>query len=163
MPKPKHWVLNAFDMNCAGHINHGLWSHPRDRSAEFSSLDYWIDVAKAAERGLFDAIFIADIAGIYEVYEGGPDAAMRHGVQVPVNDPMLIVPTMAHATKHIGFGVTVNTRACCYRTSGLILTLGTHCPGCKDPAAAQQTMRNSWRDGVGREDRQGTLPSRSIH
>jgi hypothetical protein len=29
---PKPIILNAFDMNCAGHINHGLWTHPRDES-----------------------------------------------------------------------------------------------------------------------------------
>lgn len=23
--------LNAFDMNCVGHIQHGMWTHPRDR------------------------------------------------------------------------------------------------------------------------------------
>ncbi|MDR3516683.1 MAG: hypothetical protein P4M00_12765 [Azospirillaceae bacterium] len=92
MPKPKHLIVNAFDMNCAGHINHGLWRHPRDRSAAFSSLDYWIDLAQAAERGLFDAVFIADIAGVYDVYKGGPETALRTGAQVPVNDPVLVVP-----------------------------------------------------------------------
>jgi hypothetical protein len=24
--------LNAFDTNCIGHIQHGMWTHPRDRS-----------------------------------------------------------------------------------------------------------------------------------
>jgi hypothetical protein len=24
--------LNAFDMNCVGHIQQGMWAHPRDRS-----------------------------------------------------------------------------------------------------------------------------------
>ena len=28
----KHILLNAFDMNSVGHINHGLWTHPRDQS-----------------------------------------------------------------------------------------------------------------------------------
>jgi molecular chaperone IbpA len=23
--------FNAFDMNCVGHIQHGMWTHPRDR------------------------------------------------------------------------------------------------------------------------------------
>jgi len=26
--------LNAFDMNCVGHIQHGMWTHLRDRSTE---------------------------------------------------------------------------------------------------------------------------------
>ncbi len=109
MSKPKHLIINAFDMNCAGHINHGLWTHPRDQSTQFNSLDYWVRLAKSAERGLFDAIFIADILGVYDVYKGGPEAALIAGAQVPVNDPVLVVPTMAYATKHIGFGATVST------------------------------------------------------
>ncbi|EPN44661.1 NtaA/SnaA/SoxA family monooxygenase, partial [Pseudomonas syringae pv. actinidiae ICMP 19096] len=24
----KKILLNAFNMNCIGHINHGLWTHP---------------------------------------------------------------------------------------------------------------------------------------
>jgi hypothetical protein len=30
---PKEIRLNAFDMNCVGHIQHGMWTHPHDRSA----------------------------------------------------------------------------------------------------------------------------------
>jgi alkanesulfonate monooxygenase SsuD/methylene tetrahydromethanopterin reductase-like flavin-dependent oxidoreductase (luciferase family) len=29
-------------------------------------------------------------------------------VQIPVNDPMMVVPVMAAVTEHIGFGVTAN-------------------------------------------------------
>ena len=52
--------LNAFDMNCIGHIQHGMWSHPRDRSADYNTLEYWRHLARTAERGLFDGIFLAD-------------------------------------------------------------------------------------------------------
>lgn len=100
--------LNAFDMNCVGHIQQGLWTHPRDRSIDYTSLDYWVDLARLLERGLFDGLFLADVLGVYDVFGGGPDAAIRHGVQVPVNDPMMLVPAMAHATTHLGFGVTAN-------------------------------------------------------
>ena len=31
-------LLNAFDMNSVGHINHGLWTHPRDQSNRFNEL-----------------------------------------------------------------------------------------------------------------------------
>jgi hypothetical protein len=30
--------FNAFDMNCVGHIQQGLWRHPRDRSADFHDI-----------------------------------------------------------------------------------------------------------------------------
>ena len=64
--------LNAFDMNCVGHIQHGMWTHPRDRSAEYNTIRYWQDLARLAERGKFDGIFLADIVGVYDVYRGGP-------------------------------------------------------------------------------------------
>jgi FMN-dependent oxidoreductase (nitrilotriacetate monooxygenase family) len=100
--------LNAFDMACLGHIQQGMWTHPRDRSAGYRSLDYWVGLARELERGLFDGLFLADVLGIYDVYEGSPDAALRNAVQVPLLDPMLLVPAMAHGTKHLGFGVTCN-------------------------------------------------------
>jgi FMN-dependent oxidoreductase (nitrilotriacetate monooxygenase family) len=98
--------LNAFDMNCVGHQSPGLWRHPQDRSAEYNSLRYWVDVAKILERGLFDGIFIADVLGVYDVYGGNLDAALRNSTQIPVNDPALVVSAMALVTEHLGFGVT---------------------------------------------------------
>jgi len=100
--------LNAFDMNCPGHIQQGMWRHSRDRSADYLNLDYWTGLARILERGLFDGLFLADVLGVYDVYQGSPDPAIRGAVQVPVNDPMLLIPAMAAATRHLGFGVTAN-------------------------------------------------------
>jgi FMN-dependent oxidoreductase (nitrilotriacetate monooxygenase family) len=100
--------LNAFDMNCIGHIQHGMWTHPRDRSASYNTIEYWQDLARTAERGLFDGIFLADIVGVYDVYKDNPAPSILNTVQIPVNDPMLVVPVMAAVTRHIGFGVTSN-------------------------------------------------------
>lgn len=101
-------LLNAFNMNCVGHINHGLWTHPRDRSTEYNTIEYWTDLARTLERGLFDGLFLADIVGVYDVYQGNVDVTLRESIQLPVNDPLLIVPAMAAVTRHLGFGVTVN-------------------------------------------------------
>jgi long-chain alkane monooxygenase len=100
--------LNAFDMNCVGHIQHGMWTHPRDRSADYNTLEYWQDLARLAERGRFDGIFLADIVGVYDVFKGGPASSIVNAVQIPVNDPLMVVPVMAAVTTHIGFGVTAN-------------------------------------------------------
>lgn len=100
--------LNAFDMACVGHIQQGLWTHPRDTSARYNTLDHWMGLARLLERGLFDGLFLADVLGIYDVYEGRPDAAIRNAVQVPLLDPALLVPAMAAATRHLGFGITAN-------------------------------------------------------
>ncbi len=98
--------FNAFAMNTVGHQSPGLWTHPRDRSTDYVGLPFWTDLARTLERGLFDGLFVADVMGVYDVYGGTPDAALRHAVQVPSNDPLLIVPAMAQVTTHLGFGVT---------------------------------------------------------
>ncbi|OYU72508.1 MAG: N5,N10-methylene tetrahydromethanopterin reductase, partial [Burkholderiales bacterium PBB5] len=71
-------------------------------------MDYWTGLARTLEEALFDGIFLADVVGVYDVYGGSADAAVRGGVQVPVNDPMMLIPAMAAATRHLGFGVTAN-------------------------------------------------------
>jgi FMN-dependent oxidoreductase (nitrilotriacetate monooxygenase family) len=98
--------FNAFAMNCVGHMAPGLWRHPRDRSDRYIDLDYWIELARLLERGKFDGLFLADVLGPYDVYQGKADAAIHGGIQIPVNDPLLLVPGMAAATEHLGFGVT---------------------------------------------------------
>ncbi len=103
--------LHAFEMNCVGHIQQGLWRHPRDRACDYTSLDHWVDLARTLERGLFDGLFLADVLGPYDVYGGSADAALRHAVQVPNGDPAMLVSAMAHATRHLGFAITANTGA----------------------------------------------------
>ncbi len=99
-------LINAFHMNCVGHQSPGLWTHPRDTARDYHRLDYWCDLARTLERGLIDGLFIADVLGVYDVFGGGPDAALRNAIQVPVNDPSLIVPPMAMVTEHLTFGIT---------------------------------------------------------
>ncbi len=93
-------------MNTAGHQSCGLWRHPRDKSAQYTTMQYWQDLARTLEKGLFDGIFLADVTGIYDVYGGSPDAALRSASQVPTNDPFTLVPVMAAVTEHLTFGVT---------------------------------------------------------
>jgi FMN-dependent oxidoreductase (nitrilotriacetate monooxygenase family) len=104
MPKKIHF--NAFSMNSVGHLSPGLWTHPRDRTTHYKDLRYWTDLAKTCERGLFDAMFLADVIGTYDVFRGDPKAAVREAVQTPVNDPLQLVPAMATVTEHLGFGIT---------------------------------------------------------
>jgi FMN-dependent oxidoreductase (nitrilotriacetate monooxygenase family) len=100
--------LNAFYMNTIGHSWPGFWRHPRDQSLRYTDLDYWIELARTLERGLFDALFLADVVGIYDVYGQSPATALRSGAQVPINDPAVLISAMAAATRNLGFGVTAN-------------------------------------------------------
>lgn len=104
----KKILLNAFDMNSVGHINHGLWTHPRDESHRFNELNYWTDLAKTLEQGLLDGLFIADITGVYDVYQNGIDLTLKESIQLPSHDPSTLISAMAAVTQNLGFGVTVN-------------------------------------------------------
>ena len=96
--------FNAFAMNCVGHMAPGLWCHPRDRSERYIDLNYWTDLARLLERGKFDGLFLADVLGPYDVYQGRADAAIQSGIQIPVNDPLLLVSGMAAVTDISGSG-----------------------------------------------------------
>jgi FMN-dependent oxidoreductase (nitrilotriacetate monooxygenase family) len=100
--------LNAFAMNCVAHQSPGLWTHPRDRTADYNRLSYWTHLAKVLERGRFDGLFLADVLGVYDVFGNSQDAALRNAAQTPVNEPLMLVPAMAAVTEHLGFGVTSN-------------------------------------------------------
>ncbi|KAF2797232.1 Nitrilotriacetate monooxygenase component A/pristinamycin IIA synthase subunit A [Melanomma pulvis-pyrius CBS 109.77] len=110
--KPKKsLILNAFVEMCSGHQSPGLWRHPDDTSADFNSVDHWIELAKLLESAKFHGMFIADVLGGYDVYKGPKnlDPAITSGAQWPVNEPLAVIPAMAAATKNLGFGATVAT------------------------------------------------------
>ena len=101
--------FNAFDMNCVAHQSPGLWRHPRDKSFKYKDLDYWQDLGRTLEKGIFDGIFIADVIGYYDVYKGSSENAIREAAQIPVNDPIQLAAPIALTTKHLGIGITVST------------------------------------------------------
>lgn len=100
--------LNAFDMSCVGHQSPGVWRHPDDQSHRYRDLDYWTELARLLERGGFDSLFLADVLGIYDVYEGSPDPSISAGVQVPNGDPTAAISAMAAVTERLGFAITVS-------------------------------------------------------
>ena len=107
--EPKKLIVNLFEMACVSHITHGLWvleGNNRHRTAE---LEYWTELAQVAEGAGFDAIFLADVVGAYDVFRGGPETAIREGLQIPNFDPLTVVPAMAAVTRHVGFGATFST------------------------------------------------------
>jgi FMN-dependent oxidoreductase (nitrilotriacetate monooxygenase family) len=99
-------LLNAFSMNCVSHIQHGLWVRSDTRQLEYTQLAPWIELAQLLEKGRFDALFLADVIGVYDTYHGGPETSITEGMQIPVNDPALLIPAMAYVTEHLGFAFT---------------------------------------------------------
>jgi FMN-dependent oxidoreductase (nitrilotriacetate monooxygenase family) len=67
------------------------------------------DVARIAERGLFDLIFFGDSTGIPNTWEANIDAAVRRGVAWPRLDMSPWITAMSRVTSHLGFGLTYAT------------------------------------------------------
>jgi len=101
--------VNLFEMNCVGHISHGLWVHEDNTRHRFNELSFWTELAQLLEYGCFDAVFLADVIGAYDGFRGGPETALREAVQIPNNDPLLVIPAMAAATRNLGFAATFST------------------------------------------------------
>jgi long-chain alkane monooxygenase len=109
MTVKKRLILNLFEMNCVSHITHGLWRLPDNNRERFNDIEYWIELARLLESGGFDAVFLADVVGAYDVFRGSAETSIRQGLQIPNNDPSLVVPAMAAVTRHLGFGITFST------------------------------------------------------
>ncbi|WP_096434507.1 LLM class flavin-dependent oxidoreductase [Alteribacter populi] len=107
---PKQIILNAFEMTSAMHNSHGLWKHRKSkRHRQYKDIHYWIELARLLEKGKFDAVFFAEVLGIYDTYRQSQEPSIKDGLQVPANDASYIVPAMASVTEHLSFAITVST------------------------------------------------------
>ena len=103
----KRLIYNAFAHVTPNHHSHGFWRHPDGQhQIDFKRLDPWIELAREAERGKLDAVFLADVVGIYDTFRGGKETSIRTAMQFPSHDPASLVSALAAATSHIGFAVT---------------------------------------------------------
>jgi FMN-dependent oxidoreductase (nitrilotriacetate monooxygenase family) len=109
MTEKKQLFLNLFEMACVSHITHGLWPLEGNQRHRFAELSYWLELAEILEDGGFDGVFLADVIGAYDVFRGGPETALREGLQSPNLDPLLLIPAMAAVTERLNFGVTFST------------------------------------------------------
>ncbi|MEF3304549.1 LLM class flavin-dependent oxidoreductase [Paenibacillus sp. GYB003] len=83
--------LNVF-IRGAGH-HAGAWKHPQTNPKLDLTLDYYAELARIAERGLFDCLFMADnYSGLGRRLE-----------------PFTLLSALAALTKHIGLIATVGT------------------------------------------------------
>lgn len=102
--------LNVFTECAPSPQFEGLWRHPEDRSATtYHQLSHWTRLATQLEAACLDAVFFADVHGVYDVYQGSWQPAVREAVQIPSLDPVLVIPAMAAVTSRLGFAVTYST------------------------------------------------------
>lgn len=77
-----------------------LWRHPEIEPSQSVSLSYYVQQAKVAEKGLFDAVFIAD--GLYIHEKSLPHFLNRF-------EPITILSALAMATEKVGLVGTIST------------------------------------------------------
>ncbi|MEV0289170.1 NtaA/DmoA family FMN-dependent monooxygenase [Kribbella sp. NPDC050820] len=102
--------VNVLTQCTPGPLFEGLWRHRGDDSGTgYRELAHWTRIARRLDDGGVDALFFADITGTFQTRSSGFAASVRHAVQIPAIDPLLVVPALAAATSRLGFAVTYST------------------------------------------------------
>jgi N-acetyl-S-(2-succino)cysteine monooxygenase len=95
---PRQFHLNAFLMN-AGHHD-AAWRHTRTQPERITHLSYFQELARTAERGRLDSLFLADGVALW--------GNARYNA-VGGFEPLTLLSALAVATQHIGLIATVST------------------------------------------------------
>jgi FMN-dependent oxidoreductase (nitrilotriacetate monooxygenase family) len=105
----KRIILGAFEINGVNLTSQGVWAHPDQHTYRYKELSYWTELARLLERGFFDFLFLADSYGYPSLGGETPDVAFSQAVEIPKNDPMLLIPALAAATENLSFAVTTSS------------------------------------------------------
>jgi FMN-dependent oxidoreductase (nitrilotriacetate monooxygenase family) len=89
------------------HQWNGTWASSNGN--DWTKPGIYVDLATSLERGGFDLMFIEDTAMIEDTFGGTMEATLKYGMMAPKNDPMMYIPLLAQATKHLGLVGTVST------------------------------------------------------
>ncbi len=99
---PMHLTLF---INPTGH-HQAAWRHPRAAPDAGVNFAHYVDLAQAAERACFDAIFFAD----NQVVRSGPPEVVGRVAQYVANfEPLTLMSALAGRTERIGFISTAST------------------------------------------------------
>lgn len=90
--------LNAFIMPNGHH--EAAWRHPSTDPVRARTLQHYVDIARTAERGRLDSVFLADVVGL-------PDN-VRHNSHSGF-EPLTLLSALAASTEHIGLIATAST------------------------------------------------------
>ncbi|MEU4876541.1 LLM class flavin-dependent oxidoreductase [Streptomyces sp. NPDC021608] len=96
MPRRLH--LNAFLMNTGHH--EASWRLPESDPLAHVELDHYVRLARTAERGAFDSLFLADGPQLWSDIAQRPAGAL---------EPLTLLTALATATEHIGLIATAST------------------------------------------------------
>ena len=90
--------LNAFLMGIGHH--EAAWRAPESSLTATWDVQHYVELAQIAERGKFDSIFFADGPSLQGDLRYRPVAWL---------DPLIVLPAVASATRHIGLVATAST------------------------------------------------------
>ncbi|MFI9414656.1 NtaA/DmoA family FMN-dependent monooxygenase [Nocardia gamkensis] len=96
--QPRHVILNA-NLIPGGTLG-SPWRRAEQPAAHFVGIEHYLDVARTAERGLLDAVFLADSPDIQAKDWNAPSRLL---------DPFIAQSVLAAHTSHIGLVVTATT------------------------------------------------------
>ncbi|WP_180007963.1 MULTISPECIES: LLM class flavin-dependent oxidoreductase [unclassified Acinetobacter] len=97
--------LGAFIPTTSQHV--AGWRHPESRPQDHLNIDYAIELAKTAERGLFDAYFLAD--GLSVRWSSAVEGEKGLGDKGVGFEPVTLFAALSAVTQNIGFIATAST------------------------------------------------------
>jgi N-acetyl-S-(2-succino)cysteine monooxygenase len=98
MTTSRRMGLNAVIFGLGSH--EAGWRMPESNAFASTDLDYWIDIARRAEDGGFDALFLGDVLALQQ----GADRHLSDAM-----DPLVILSALAAVTRRIGLIGTAST------------------------------------------------------
>ena len=85
------------------------WPGPAADLARWMMPDLFLDLARGLERACFDYVIIEDSSMVPYTYRGSHDTYLKYAASTPKLDPVVLVPYLAQATKHLGLVPTLST------------------------------------------------------
>jgi FMN-dependent oxidoreductase (nitrilotriacetate monooxygenase family) len=95
--------LGAF-LHATGH-HIAAWRHPLAQADAGINFRHYAALAQTAERGRFDALFLADTVGVGP----GDDSSLSRMARVAHFEPLTLLSALAAVTSHVGLVATVTT------------------------------------------------------
>ena len=75
----------------------------------YTDIAFWTELAELLEDGGFRGMFFADAYNVANNYQGEIAPTVRHGEQLPENDPLPLLSALAAVTERIGLVATAST------------------------------------------------------
>jgi len=95
--------LGAFLHETGHHV--AAWRLPEAQADGGANFAHYVELARIAERGRFDMLFLADTVGLWQ----GHEAALNRTARVAYFEPLTLLSALAAVTRHIGFVATATT------------------------------------------------------